>query len=29
VQPADDEHAYPLTFMTLERRNAPQAPRHH
>jgi dihydrofolate reductase len=28
-QPADEEHAYPLTFMTLERRNAPDAPWHH
>ena len=28
-QPADDEHAYPLTFVTLERRNAPETPRHH
>ena len=26
-QPADDEHAYPLTFVTLERRNAPDVPR--
>ncbi len=29
TQPADDEHAYPLTFMTLERRNAPEVPRQH
>jgi len=29
MQPADDAHAYPVTFMTLERRNAPEAPRHH
>lgn len=29
LQPADEEHAYPFTFMTLERRNSPQAPRHH
>jgi dihydrofolate reductase len=29
THPADDEHAYPLTFVTLERRNAPEAPRHH
>ncbi len=29
TQPADDEHAYPLTFMTLERRNAPKVPRQH
>lgn len=29
MHPADDEHAYPVTFMTLERRNAPEAPRHH
>ena len=28
-QPADEEHAYPLTFVTLERRNAPQPPWHH
>ena len=28
-QPADDAHAYPLTFVTLERRNAPQVPRQH
>ena len=28
-QPADEEHAYPLTFMTLERRNAPETPWHH
>jgi dihydrofolate reductase len=29
LHPADDEHAYPVTFMTLERRNAPEAPRQH
>jgi dihydrofolate reductase len=29
MHPADDEHAYPLTFVTLERRNAPAAPRQH
>jgi dihydrofolate reductase len=29
THPADDEHAYPLTFVTLERRNAPAAPWHH
>jgi len=29
THPADDEHAYRVTFMTLERRNAPEAPRHH
>jgi dihydrofolate reductase len=29
MHPADDEHAYPVTFVTLERRNAPEAPRHH
>jgi dihydrofolate reductase len=29
LQPADEEHAYPFTFMTLERRNSPQAPRQH
>jgi dihydrofolate reductase len=29
THPADDEHAYPVTFVTLERRNAPEAPRHH
>jgi dihydrofolate reductase len=28
-QPADEEHVYPLTFMTLERRNAPEAPWRH
>ncbi len=28
-QPADDEHAYPLTFVTLERRNSPEVPRQH
>lgn len=27
--PADDEHAYPVTFVTLERRNFPEAPGHH
>ena len=27
--PADEEHAYPLTFVTLERRNAPETPWHH
>jgi dihydrofolate reductase len=29
MHPADDDHAYPITFMTLERRNAPEAPRQH
>ena len=29
IHPADDEHAFPLTFVTLERRNAPEAPWHH
>jgi dihydrofolate reductase len=29
LHPADDAHAYPVTFVTLERRNAPEAPRHH
>jgi dihydrofolate reductase len=29
MYPADQDHAYPVTFVTLERRNAPQAPRHH
>jgi dihydrofolate reductase len=29
MHPADDEHAYPVTFVTLERRNSPEAPRHH
>jgi dihydrofolate reductase len=24
--PADDRHAYPFTFMTLDRKSAPQAP---
>jgi len=28
-QPADEEHAYPLTFVTLERRYAPETPWHH
>jgi dihydrofolate reductase len=28
TQPADAEHAYPVTFATLERRNAPEVPRH-
>ena len=28
-QPADDAHAYPVTFVTLERRNAPEVPRQH
>jgi dihydrofolate reductase len=27
--PADERHAYPLTFVTLERRNAPAPPRPH
>lgn len=26
--PADESHAYPFTFVTLERRYAPEAPRH-
>jgi dihydrofolate reductase len=29
THPADDEHAYRVTFVTLERRNAPEAPRPH
>jgi dihydrofolate reductase len=29
VHPADERHAYPVTFVTLERRNAPATPRHH
>jgi dihydrofolate reductase len=29
MHPADDDHAYPITFVTLERRNAPEAPRQH
>ena len=29
MHPADDDHAYPITFVTLERRYAPDAPRHH
>ena len=29
MHPADEDHAYPVTFVTLERRNFPQAPRHH
>jgi dihydrofolate reductase len=27
--PADERHAYPVTFVTLERRNAPEPPRPH
>jgi|SRR5271170_420586 dihydrofolate reductase len=27
--PADQEHAFPLTFVTLERRTTPEAPWHH
>jgi dihydrofolate reductase len=27
--PADERNAFPLTFMTLERRSAPEAPRQH
>jgi len=27
--PADEQHAYPVTFVTLVRRNAPATPRHH
>jgi dihydrofolate reductase len=29
THPADERHAYPLTFVTLERRNSPGAPRPH
>jgi len=29
THPADGEHAYPVTFVTLERRNAPEVPRPH
>jgi dihydrofolate reductase len=29
MHPADERHAYPVTFVTLERRNAPATPRHH
>lgn len=29
THPADSSHAYPVTFVTLERRNAPTAPRSH
>jgi dihydrofolate reductase len=29
MHPADERHAYPLTFVTLERRNTPAPPRHH
>jgi len=29
MHPADEKHAYPITFVTLERRNAPEAPRPH
>jgi dihydrofolate reductase len=27
--PADEQHPYPLTFVTLQRRNAPEVPRQH
>lgn len=27
--PADERHAYPITFVTLQRRNAPETPRPH
>jgi len=29
THPADAQHDYPVTFVTLERRNAPETPRHH
>src|SRR5690242_15173066 len=29
AHPADERHAYPVTFVTLERRNRPATPRHH
>ncbi|HEY6824359.1 MAG TPA: dihydrofolate reductase, partial [Steroidobacteraceae bacterium] len=29
MHPADERHAYPVTFVTLERRNAPEVPRQH
>ena len=29
MHPADEQHAFPLTFVTLERRTAPEAPWHH
>jgi dihydrofolate reductase len=29
THPADERHAYPVTFVTLERRNAPAPPRPH
>ena len=29
TQPADERHAHPITFVTLERRNSPAAPRPH
>ena len=29
TQPADQRHAHPITFVTLERRNSPAAPRPH
>jgi|SRR5579862_161902 dihydrofolate reductase len=29
THPADEHHAYPVTFVTLARRNAPETPRHH
>jgi dihydrofolate reductase len=28
MHPADEQHAYPLTFVTLERRNVPETPWH-
>ena len=29
AHPADERHEYPVTFVTLERRNTPATPRHH
>jgi dihydrofolate reductase len=29
THPADDQHVYPVTFVTLVRRNAPETPRYH
>ena len=29
AHPADERNAYPVTFVTLERRNAPEVPRQH
>jgi len=29
AHPADEQNSYPVTFVTLERRTAPEVPRHH